>query len=488
MPEPPYRIVHAWLDSLTSGIIELDRDWSGRKKPRFTLGQQCPAPAGLAPAPGLPAIKTYGYYLNGQGQISFGLTLEHGSEIDPSHDRVFLAGDFNGWDKAVGDEAWEMRPAVLEEERVLLWSGDAARFLGQTGQQFKFVTGEFQWLLPGADARNAVGDSRGNMNRLLDPARTGWHLWRFTVAQPLSLAENWTVTWAESAAAALREEVAVAPGDFFFELKSDSPLGAVVRGGETTFRLFAPRAKGVTVNISQQLGVPGDVQGFSLQRRDDRDGEAGIWETVLDRNLHGWYYWYEVDGRQDGSRPAGFNPAMHILDPYALAAVAREGPGIILERSWVGQGDRGFRTPPWNDLVISEVHVRDLAANAPTRATADERLGFTGLRKWVEGPDFYLDRLGVNCVELQPVHEFDNVTREEYHWGYMTNSFFAPESSYALAPEKASGVHELQELVAAFHRRGIAVILDVVFNHVGLPAHLMFIDRHYFLSTMPRGR
>jgi pullulanase/glycogen debranching enzyme len=64
----------------------------------------------------------------------------------------------------------------------------------------------------------------------------------------------------------------------------------------------------------------------------------------------------------------------------------------------------------------------------------------------------------------------------------MTNNFFAPESSYALAPEKASGVRELQELVAAFHRRGMAVVVDVVFNHVGLPAHLLLIDRTYYFE------
>src|SRR5690606_11025394 len=113
---------------------------------------------------------------------------------------------------------------------------------------------------------------------------------------------------------------------------------------------------------------------------------------------------------------------------------------------------------------------------APIPASEAERRGFTGLRKWVESPDFQLHHLGANCVELQPVHEFDDVGGE-YHWGYMTNNFFAPESSYALDPAKASGVRELQELVAAFHRRGMAVVLDVVFIHVGVPAHLMFVDK-----------
>ena len=138
--------------------------------------------------------------------------------------------------------------------------------------------------------------------------------------------------------------------------------------------------------------------------------------------------------------------------------------------------------------MIVEAHVRDLAVNAPGRATAEEALGFTGLRKWVEAPNFYLHHLGVNCVELQPVQEFDNRTRGEYHWGYMTNNFFAPESSYSVDPVRASGVRELQALVAAFHGRGMAVLLDVVYNHVGEPAHLAFLDRLYYFEQDSEGK
>jgi pullulanase/glycogen debranching enzyme len=138
--------------------------------------------------------------------------------------------------------------------------------------------------------------------------------------------------------------------------------------------------------------------------------------------------------------------------------------------------------------VIAEAHVRDLVAKAPVDASPLERRGFTGLTKWVQSPDFYLHHLGVNCVELQPVQEFDEAAPEDYHWGYMTNAYFAPESSYSLAPAEASGIRELQALVKAFHEKGIAVILDVVYNHVGEPAHLMMIDRLYYFEQDPSGR
>jgi pullulanase/glycogen debranching enzyme len=482
MPEP-HRIVRAWLDSPSSGIIELDRDWTGRSRPRFTLGKHCPALSGLAPAPGLAAGRVYGYFFNAHGEITFVLPLEHGCDIHPELDTVYLAGDFNGWQLAVGAEEWRLRPAYLEGQRVLMWSGDAARFLSQPGLRFKFVTGENQWLTPPADAPNVVTDEHGNFNRALDPTRTGWHLWRFSLGEPLELSEAWTVGWADPGLAATSPAMPVAPGSFFFELATKLEMGAIVRGSHTVFRLFAPRARSVTLYLSLELGAAAKPQQFALSRRADHDGVAGVWEVTHDQRLHGWYYWYSVDGR----REAGFDPLVRILDPYALAAVDRDGPGIVVDRAIVGRAMPGFRTPDWQDLIVAEAHVRDLAANAPVKASPEQRLGFTGLRAWVESPEFYLDYLGVNAVELQPVHEFDNTARGEYGWGYMPTNYFAPESSYALNPERASGLRELQELVGAFHRRGIAVILDVVFNHVGVPAHLMYIDRLYYFEQDTNG-
>jgi pullulanase/glycogen debranching enzyme len=473
-----HRIVRAWLESPSSGIIELDRNWDRRSPPRFTLGRHCPAPHALAPAPGLPAGRLYGYFFDDAGEVAFVLSLENGCGIDPAVDRVYVAGDFNGWQAAIGQAAWELLPAELEGERVMLWKGSPALLLGAGGQRFKFVTGENQWLMPPADAPNVVRDATGNVNRLLDLARTGWHLWRFSLGESLNLAESWSAGWAEGTGA----PVPLVPGSFFYKLKSELPLGANVRGDETCFRIFAPRACGVTLFIAAERGEMERPSSFELAQPADAEGAAGVWQVVLDRNLHGWLYWYSIHGVLEG-----FDATMRVLDPYAPATVGRAGPGIVLDAAWVGQGDRSFQTPAWHDLVIAEAHLRDLVQHAPVAATAEERRGFTGLRKWVESDAFYLAQLGVNCVELQPVHEFDSMTVDEYHWGYMTNSYFAPASSYALEPEKASGVRELQQLVAALHRRGMAVVLDVVFNHVGVPDHLKFIDRLYYFEQDASG-
>lgn len=433
-------------------------------------------------APDLAAVRTYRYFLRDPGTLVFALPPRRNSGFNAATDQVYVAGPFNGWQAAVGNEDWRLKPATLDGERVFHWAGPVDKVITGSDRRFKFVTGENHWLHPAPDAPNCNQDDSGNVNRFIDPERTGGHLWRFELGAALDLAGAWSV----AAGADLSSgSLPLVPGEFFFDLGTELPLGALVSPKSTIFRIFAPRAEAVTLQVCRDLSHRKSATSFSLARRVDADGAAGVWEVELDRNLHGWLYWYSVEG-VDGAT-GRFLTRTDILDPYAPATVDRDGPGIVLDSEWIGRGDTDFRTPSWQDLVIAEAHVRDLVARAPIKATAAERRGFTGLRRWVENPDFYLHHLGVNCVELQPVQEFDNKTAEEYNWGYMTCGFFAPESSYSLSPAEASGVRELQALVKAFHGRGIAVLLDVVYNHVGNPAHLMSIDRLYYFEQDPAG-
>ncbi len=469
--------VRAWLESPVSGCIEYPRDWSDREVPAVRLVGQGKVRVfdSFERAPRYAAARRYGYFVNDAGEMVFALPREATAEA-----AVYVAGDFNGWQEAVGREEWRLQPGELEGVPMFLWRGPAGRFFTETpAPRFKFVTGEHQWLRLPDNAPNAVGDTDGHMNLVVGPEVTGRQLFRFTLARPLDLSMAWTV----APAGAEAEGVPLEPGEFFFTLKTDLPLGALVRSGQTVFRLFAPRARSVRLRLAREQAQLEEAEAIALSQRED---EPFVWETALEGRLHGWYYWYELDGPRDST--AQFDPAQRVLDPYARAAVSHTGPGIVLDSKWVGAGDRGFKTPAWQDLVIAEAHVRDLAARAPVAAGDEERMGFSGLRKWVESPEFYLSQLGVNCVELQPVQEFDNRTRDEYHWGYMPVNWFAPASAYSLAPEKASGVRELQTLVAAFHRRGIAVVLDVVFNHVGEPAHLLFIDKLYYFEQDAAGQ
>ncbi len=478
MPPRSRKIAQAWLDSPGSGVIEFARDWRSRTPPPVALcrGEACSVLATLTRLPDYTFGCDSGYFVNEHDELFFFMPLSRHPELDPAHDALYVAGDFNGWQDAVGQQEWCLVPGTIAGDPVLLWSGPAARF--PDAHQFKFVTSQHRWLPVPPNAPNAVRDAAGNTNYQFDPDRTGRHLYSFTLAAPVDLTQAWTVGWAEADESAMP----LRPGPFFHQLRSDLPLGAMVSDDETTFRLFAPRARKVELCVCADLAEVAQPHRYELSRANEGEPAAwhGAWELTLAQKLDGWFYWYSVDGPSDAF--GMFDPNQRVLDPYALAAVDRDGPGIVLAPARVERRPDHFKTPAWQDLVIAEAHVRDLVARAPVRASADERLGFTGLTKWVESPEFYLHRLGVNAVELQPLQGFDNITRQEYHWGYMTNNYFAPEESFSLAPAQASGVAELQALVAAFHRRGIAVILDVVYNHVGLPAHLMFIDKLYYFE------
>jgi pullulanase/glycogen debranching enzyme len=475
MPTRDRKIAHAWLESPTRGVIELARDWRARHVPPVALaGENAPRFATLTKLPDYVYGESSGYFVNKKGEIFFFVPLAGRPELARDEAALYLAGDFNGWQQAVGNGDWRLRPASLGGDPVLILAAQAERFFSSPLTRFKFVTGEHAWLPVSATAPNAARDDGGNLNYVVEPDRTGQHLYAFTLAAPADLSAGWTVTWQDTDGVPLR------PGEFFHQLKSRAPLGSFVQGGETAFRLFAPRARNVELCVCEDLRRQATPHRYALAR-----GADHTWEITLTQNLHGWFYWYHIDGPRDAF--GAFDPVRKVLDPYALAAVERLGPGIVLDRAGIAAPDRSFKTPAWQDLVIVEAHVRDLTALAPIKLNANERLGFSGLRQWVESPDFYLHHLGVNAVELQPVQEFDNRTREEYHWGYMTCNFFAPASAYAREPERASGIRELQELVAAFHRRGMAVLLDVVYNHVGEPAHLLAIDKLYYFETAADG-
>src|SRR5581483_10247 len=128
----------------------------------------------------------------------------------------------------------------------------------------------------------------------------------------------------------------------------------------------------VEVCICHALEAQDSASHYALEKRAN---SLGVWEVALAQNLHGWFYWYHVDGPQNEF--GFFDRTQRILDPYALATVDRTGPGIVLDRAWVGRGDGDFQTPPWQDLVIAEAHVRDLTAHAPVKTDTTERRGFT---------------------------------------------------------------------------------------------------------------
>ena len=300
----------------------------------------------------------------------------------------------------------------------------------------------------------------------------------------------------------------------FETIYSQKELGCIVDSTQTTFRLFAPRATSVTLVLfdrhDQEQG-----EEFSMVRDVD-----GVWEYSARAILYGKYYGYRVSG------PAGrgemFNPNIIIGDPYSKAVVTKNtyrlpAKTLIVKTEYDWEED-AFVTPAnHNDLIIYEANVRDLTAHVSSGVSS--RGTYAGLLEDGRTGGFsYLKDLGVNAVEFQPIQKFGTIEPpyndprhvtdsgevntwnpyERNHWGYMTSYFFAPETYYAgdgtMEPGKYNGidgraVKEFKDVVKALHRERIAVIMDVVYNHVSQYDFnpLKYIDKFYYFFTDSSG-
>jgi len=262
---------------------------------------------------------------------------------------------------------------------------------------------------------------------------------------------------------------------------SDKTLGVIIQNDPPTtmFRVYAPRAKAVKVAIfsdPKAKMLVKEIEGFK--------DSAGVWEMRSEGILTGKYYGFHVDGPIGEGE--GFDPKKLWPDPYSKASIYHKGPSIIVDDAATGDGfhgwtDQNFITPEKQDLVVWECSIRDLTAHAGSKVQAPLRGKYPGLAATVglgTGID-HAKELGINAMEFLPVFEFDDDPPGTYHWGYMTSLFFSPEASYAENP-MGGQVNEFKALINTLHNHGIAVILDVVYNHTGAPHVFMGMDKKYF--------
>src|SRR5882724_6620807 len=111
------RIAQAWLESPTRGIVELTRDWRQRHTPPLLVVPKGPVFATVTKVPDYVFGRESGYFANRKGEIFFFLSLERYPELAKPNVTVYLAGDFNGWQDAVGRDEWRLMPAELAGER-----------------------------------------------------------------------------------------------------------------------------------------------------------------------------------------------------------------------------------------------------------------------------------------------------------------------------------------------------------------------------------
>ncbi|MBQ8092854.1 MAG: glycogen debranching enzyme [Clostridia bacterium] len=253
------------------------------------------------------------------------------------------------------------------------------------------------------------------------------------------------------------------------------PFGATLTAeGQINFSINSADATGCTLELYHN-GQEKPYAQILIPNEYRIGGNYAI--MVFDQNMDDLEYTWRFDGSMKPEEGLRFNPDISLLDPYAKLISGREvwgadpehkrplrGKVIMQDFAW--EGDRQLEIPLC-DLIIYEMHVRGFTANP------DSNIRHKGTYSGVVEMIPYLKDLGVNCVELLPVFEFDEIADDRFYeekrlynyWGYATVCFFAPKSGYAASGAYHLAADEMKNMVKKLHQNGIEVILDVVFNH-----------------------
>lgn len=250
-------------------------------------------------------------------------------------------------------------------------------------------------------------------------------------------------------------------------------LGANYTPAATTFKLWAPTAAGVTVELFA-TGTDAEPGAHHLGAHALAWERDGVWSLTLPGDWKNTYYLYHLqfhDGRTTDA-----------VDPYARTAGANGQRAMVLDldaaapEGWAE--DKRPAIPP-HARSVWEVHVADFSADEHSGVPAAWRgkfMGFVPADTTLDGDGEhptclnYLKDLGVSHVQLQPIFDYATVdeTRPDggYNWGYDPQNYNVPEGSFATdAFHGEVRVRECRAMVAALHRAGLGVIMDVVYNH-----------------------
>ncbi|MFU0524872.1 type I pullulanase [Gardnerella pickettii] len=257
-------------------------------------------------------------------------------------------------------------------------------------------------------------------------------------------------------------------------------LGAVVKDGSTTFKLWAPTATKVelvTYKSTDEKAQEDKTQDLTLGTE---AGKLGVWSITTDDAKAGTAYTYKVhfaDGTVNNSP-----------DPYAKAAVRNGMRSVVFGGNMSKPVDRmaSFAKRP-TDATIAEMNIRDFSIHESSGVSEKKRGKYLGViesdaKKDGKPTGFdYLKSLGITHVQIMPMYDFGSVNeagdlsyvdtnskdKPHQNWGYDPINYNVPEGSYASdSANPATRIAELKQMVDGLHKAGLRVIMDVVYNHV----------------------
>jgi len=208
---------------------------------------------------------------------------------------------------------------------------------------------------------------------------------------------------------------------------SKPDVGAILHSRGVTFRVWAPFADAV--------GVTGSFNGWGVEPMAD-EGD-GYWSAQIKHVEAGHEYQFVITNS---------GKTFKRNDPRALQLTSNGGTSLVVDPAF-DWSDGDFQPPPKDQQIIYELHIGSFhRPDASTEGT------FYNVMEKLD----HLADLGINMIELMPIGSMLN----DHGWGYVPDFIYAVESAYG-------GRHGLLELVKAAHARGIGIILDVVYNHLG---------------------
>lgn len=261
-------------------------------------------------------------------------------------------------------------------------------------------------------------------------------------------------------------------------------LGAIYSKKATTFRVWAPTATSMTLNL-YKAGDGGAIESSIVMDRI----ESGVWETIKSGDLNGKYYTFSVDLS---------GKITETYDPYAKAAGVNGNRSMVIDfertnpKKW--SEDRGPVYKKSNDMIVYEMHIRDLtihdSANVKNKGKylgviEDNTITDTGVPTGLS----HLKGLGITHVQIMPMFDFNSIDETRlsdnaFNWGYDPKNYSVPEGSYSTDPYHGEvRVNEMKRMIKGLHDNGIGVIMDVVYNHTALSADsnlTLLVPNYYY--------
>ncbi len=255
----------------------------------------------------------------------------------------------------------------------------------------------------------------------------------------------------------LRSGAIIRSYEFENRFRYKGPLGIEYHYEYTTFRIWSPVAKEIKLEVVKDK----DIIIYDLNPKD-----KGLWEIDVEGDLEYAKYIYFV---------RVFDEFVRINDPYGLSTTADQRYNYVIDLQNLHKPK--YKKPKFSgnytDAVIYEASIRDFTYSAKDDkkgtylGMVDDRIDENGEKRGLD----YIASLGVTHLQLMPTYEFGGVDNKKknkfYNWGYNPEQFFIPSGWYSKNPDDPySRLNELIDLIDEAHKRGLRVVMDVVFNHV----------------------